>query len=291
MESVSCIWDAQATLGEGPLWVAAESSVYWLDIKQSRIHCLHTSTGARQSWLVPAQVTSIALRKTGGFVATVRDGFVALTLGDNGHIITPLHLVEAGLAGNRFNDGKVDINGRYWAGSMDDKEQRHTGVLYCLDLNGDVNRMDAGYCISNGPTFSPDGKRLYHTSTTEKTIYQFDMDATGELSNKRVFYRVPDTDGYPDGMTVDAEGCIWLCHFFGGRITRLSPAGKVLRVISLPVSNVTSCTFGGAELDQLYITTARWALTEAELQKQPLAGGLFVCEPGVKGLATNKYLG
>ncbi|MDN3638151.1 SMP-30/gluconolactonase/LRE family protein [Simiduia curdlanivorans] len=290
MDEVTCIWDAQATLGEGPLWVAAESSLYWLDIKQSCVHRLNTQTEARQSWLVPEQVTSIAKRKSGAFVATIRDGFVALSLGDR-HSIAALHLVEANSPDNRFNDGKVDVNGRYWAGSMDDKEQRSTGALYCLDLNGAARSMDAGYCISNGPTFSPDGKRLYHTSTTERIIYQFDLDAAGELSNKRVFYRVPDLDGYPDGMTVDAEGCIWLCHFFGGKITRLSPAGEALRTIALPVSNITSCTFGGAQLDKLYITTARWGLSEQQLQSQPLAGGLFVCRPGVKGLASNEYLG
>lgn len=290
MVSVSCIWDAQATLGEGPLWVAAETSLYWLDIKQSRVHRLNTVTNARRSWLVPEQITSIALRKSGGFVATVRDGFVALTLGET-HCITPLHLIEADRADNRFNDGKVDVNGRYWAGSMDDTERHATGALYCLNLKAEASLMDRGYCISNGPAFSPDGKRLYHTSTTEKTIYQFDLDASGELRNKRVFYRVPDADGFPDGLTVDAQGCIWLCHFFGGKITRLSAAGKALSSIVLPVSNITSCTFGGAELDKLYITTARWALTESQLQSQPLAGGLFVCSPGVKGLPSNEYLG
>lgn len=290
MTEVSCIWDAKAVLGEGPVWASDQSSLYWVDIKQKLVHRLQTLTGAQRTWAIPEQVSSIAQRVNGRWVATVRDGFVELDL-THGGAVTPIVLPEAGMPKNRFNDGKVDANGRYWAGSMDDDETAASGSLYCLNAQQECRVMDRGYCITNGPTFSVDSKILYHTDTVARKIFSFDVASDGSLSGKRPFYTVPESDGFPDGMTVDAENCLWLCHFFGGKISRLSPDGKVIGTLCLPVSNVTSCTFGGPKLEQLFITTARWALSAAQLKAQPLAGGLFVCEPGVAGLPAGIYQG
>ena len=143
--------------------------------------------------------------------------------------------------------------------------------------------------IPNGPTFSVDGKHIYHTHTTERTVYRFEIHGGYELSHKSVFYQIPEGDGYPDGMTIDSEGCLWICHFAGSQISRVSPAGKLIDTIKLPVSNITSCTFGGENLDQLFITTARWTLTDEQLKEQPLAGGVFLYEPGVKGMLSSKF--
>ena len=193
---------------------------------------------------------------------------------------------------NRFNDGKVDVNGRYWAGSMDDGEKLETGSLYRLDGDLSLHKMDENYAITNGPAFSVDGRTLYHTDTAKRTIFAFDFSEDGAISNKRVFVQLEaEAEGYPDGMTVDADSCIWLAHFAGSRITRYSPEGKVLQVIPMPVPNITSCTFAGADLDTMYITTARHLLKEEDVRKYPLSGSLFSCKPGVTGLPTPLFAG
>ncbi|MBE2225513.1 MAG: SMP-30/gluconolactonase/LRE family protein [Anaerolineae bacterium] len=289
MIDVTCEWQIEASLGEGPLWVAAENAVYWVDIPQQHVHRLSLADGARQTWSFAVAVTSLSPRAQGGFVCTVRDGFAFLDL--NTGTIEPIVLPEADLPGNRFNDGKVDGNGRYWAGTMDDRGELETGSLYRLDKDLSCHKMDENYIIDNGPTFSTDGKILYHTDSIKRTIYAFDLNETGDISNKRVFVQLPEEDGAPDGMTVDSENCIWLCHFGGSRITRYSPNGEILQVIPMPVPNITSCTFAGPELDTLYITTARLHMDEAALAKYPLAGSFFSCKPGVKGLPTTLFAG
>ena len=289
MIDVTCEWEIQADLGEGPLWVAQENAVYWVDIYKQNVHRLSLADGARRTWSFDEQVTSLSAREQGGFVCTVRHGFAFLDL--TAGTLDPIVLPEADMPGNRFNDGKVDGNGRYWAGTMDDNMRLETGSFYRLDKDLNCQKMDDGYAITNGPTFSMDGKTLYHTDSVKRTIYAFDLSEDGEISNKRVFVQLQEEDGVPDGMTVDSENCIWLCHFHGFRITRYSPAGEILQVIPMPVPNITSCTFAGPELDTLYITTARIDLQEAELAKYPLAGSLFSCKPGVKGLPTPMFAG
>ena len=289
MIEVKCAWEIQADLGEGPLWSADENAVYWVDIVQKNVHRLSLADGAQRTWSFAGAVTSMAEREQGGFVCTVRDGFAFLDL-ETGKL-DPIEMVEAHIPGNRFNDGKVDGNGRYWAGTMDDDGKLETGALYRLDPDLSLHKMDHNYIIDNGPTFSADGKTLYHTDSVKKVIYAFDMAENGDLSNKRVFVTFREGEGGPDGMTVDREGGLWVCHFGGHRVTRFSPEGEVLQVIPVPARNITSCTFAGAELDTMYITTARIAMEADELEKYPLAGSLFVCKPGVKGLPTPKFAG
>ncbi len=175
---------------------------------------------------------------------------------------------------------------------MDESEKLASGSLYRLDGDLSLHKEDDNYVITNGPTFSADGKTLYHTDTAKRTIYAFDVSETGAISNKRVFVQLEaEEEGYPDGMTVDSESCIWLCHFGGARISRYSPDGEVLEVISMPVPNITSCTFAGSELDTLYITTARYLLSAEKVRQFPLAGGLFSCKPGLTGLPTSLFVG
>jgi sugar lactone lactonase YvrE len=288
MIDLKCEWEIEATLGEGPLWVAAENAVYWLDIMQQNLHRLSLADGARQSWSFDRMVTSLSPREQGGFVCTVRDGFAFLDL-HTGQF-EPIVLPEAALSGNRFNDGKVDENGRYWAGSMDENGKRETGSLYRLDEDLSCHKMDENYIITNGPTFSADGKTLYHTDSTKRTIYAFDLNEAGDICNKRIFVQLEAADGAPDGMTVDSENCLWLCHFGGARVTRYSPAGELLQLIPLPAPHVTSCTFAGENLDILFITTARLHMAEADLAQYPLAGSLFSCKPGVTGRPTPLFV-
>ncbi len=246
--------------------------------------------GVKKTWQFDSEVTSLAARRQGGFVGSVRDGFAFIDFATSSY--EPIVLPEVHMPGNRFNDGKVDGNGRFWSGSMNGKGELERGSLYRLDADLSLHKMDENYIIENGPAFSADGKTMYHTDSAKQIIYAFDCTQTGDISNKRVFVQLEDpAEGKPDGMTVDSEDCIWLCHFGGARITRYSPEGKALQIIPMPAPNITSCTFAGPNLNTLYITTARLLLTEAELEAYPLAGSLFSCKPGVAGLPTPLFAG
>ena len=290
MVEIQCVWEEPAILGEGPLWSARENAVYWVDIVSRKVHRYGVAGDTRRTWTYEAQVTSLAERTQGGLVGTVRDGFAFIDL--EAGTFEPIAMPEADLPDNRFNDGKVDDKGRYWAGSMDDGEKLETGSLYRLGGDLSLQKMDDHYAITNGPAFSADGKTLYHTDTAKRTIYAFDFSEDGAIGNKRVFIELTaEEEGYPDGMTVDSEDCLWLAHFGGSRLTRYSPRGDVMQVIAMPVPNITSCTFAGADLDTLYITTARHLMDENDIRKYPLAGSLFSCKPGVTGLPTPMFAG
>ena len=290
MSDLQCAWQEPAILGEGPLWVERENAIYWVDIVDKKVHRLGLVSGSRKTWRFEAQLTSLAARAEGGFIATARHGYVLVNFETNE--IKPLVTPEADMPQNRFNDGKLDAKGRYWGGTMDEAEKHPSGTLYRLNPDWSLEVMDRDYIITNGPTFSPDGKIMYHTETAKRTIYAFDLAEDGSIGNKREFVRLQGEDeGYPDGMTADSEGCVWLCHFGGSRITRYSPQGEALQIIPMPVPNVTCCTFGGQGLDTLYITTARYLLSPEQVSQYPLAGSLFSCKPGVTGMPTPYFPG
>lgn len=288
MSNVECVWEIGALLGEGPLWVEHEQAIYWVDIFSNTVHRYLLADGARKTWNFDFEVTSLSARKQGGFIGTIQDGYAYIDL--EKQTVEAVQVVESDIPNNRFNDGKVDAQGRYWAGTMDTNQTSESGILYRLNADLSLDTMDENYIITNGPTFSKDGKILYHTDTIKREIYAFDLDSTGAISNKHIFTKFEDeSEGLPDGMTIDSEDCIWVCHFGGARITRYSPEGKILQVIPMPVPNITSCTFAGDNLDTLYITTARTAIEEADLPKYPLAGSLFSFKPGVQGLPTTMF--
>ncbi|WP_044206613.1 SMP-30/gluconolactonase/LRE family protein [Flammeovirga sp. OC4] len=284
IETLECIWNIPSTLGEGPLWVEYEQAVYWLDIVEKKVHRYSTFNQSKKSWQLSFELTSLAFRESGGFIGTVRDGFALIDFENDDYKM--IQSLEEHLPENRFNDGKVDTYGNFWAGSMDEKEKKASGSLYRLGADGKVAHLDSDYIITNGPAFSPDGKTLYHNDTIKRVIYAYDIEDKS-IKNKRVLYQLNDPEGYPDGLTVDADGNLWQCSFAGARITKLSPQGEVLEVYEMPVPNITSCTFGGEHLDTLYITTARYLMTDEDKQKFPLAGSLFAFKPGVKGLPTS----
>ncbi len=285
-----CVWDARALLGEGPVWDPDEGVLNWVDIKGKALHRYRPADGGRASLSVPSEIGCIALRQGGGLVAALRTGFVFIGL-PAGAVI-PLSDPEAHLPGNRFNDGKCDRNGRFFAGTMDDACQAPTGSLYRLDPGGETTRLISGYAVCNGPAWSPDGGTLYFSDSAARLIHAFDFDAAGgSLANGRVFARVPEDAGYPDGLTVDAEGFLWSAHWDGWRLTRYAPDGRIDRVIPLPVRRPTSCAFGGPGLDRLYVTSASIDLTPDELAGNPLAGGLFELDAGVAGLPEPRFAG
>jgi D-xylonolactonase len=284
-----CIWAAGATLGEGPVWSEAEQALYWVDILERRLH-RHTASGGRDTWRFDEEISSVAGRMAGNsLIVTLRHGFAYFDplTGQLEYLAQP----EAGMAANRFNDGKCDRAGRYWAGSVEFACQQPVGALYRLSPDLSCVRMDAGYIVTNGPAWSLDERTMYHTDSARGMIYAFDFDAAdGNIANKRVFLQLGGADGAPDGMTTDADGCLWIAHWGAGKVTRRDPVdGKKLRTVSLPCSHVTSCAFGGPSFHTLYITTARSGLSEAQLQTEPLAGGLFALEPGINGLPANRF--
>ncbi len=289
MGAVRCVWDAHAVLGEGPFWDERAGALYWVDIKKPAVMRFVPATGETRTWPMPVEVGAIAPRARDGMVAALRTGF-AFWDPETGRI-DPIVNPEAERQGNRFNDGKCDEAGRFWAGTMDDSIKDATGWLYRLDADGTVERSDGGYVVTNGPAFAPDGACAYHTDTMGRTVYRFDIDAAGRLENKRVFVRFGEADGYPDGMTVDASGYVWICHWGGGRVSRFSPAGVLDRAIAIPATQVTSCAFGGPDLKTLYVTTASIGLHAAELERQPLAGGLFEIETEFAGTPVNRFKG
>jgi xylono-1,5-lactonase len=281
MSEVECVWPVGAVLGEGPVWSASERAVWFVDIKAPAIHRFDTVTGDRRSWPAPARV---------GFVLPTNNRLMIAGLKTGLHSFNPetgnfalLHVVEPHSPNNRLNDGFVDSEGFLWFGSMDDNEEEPSGALYQLGDAGCVTR-DPGYVVSNGPAESPDGRVLYHTDTLAGIIYAFDRARTGTLTNKRVFVRLPQGGGFPDGPSVDVEGCLWTGVFGGWGLQRYSPAGELLQTLRLPCSAVTKAAFGGDDLKTLYITTAHVALNAEERRQQPLAGGLFRTRVDVPGL-------
>jgi len=275
---VRCAQRAGALLGEGPVWSAAEQALFWLDIQGCRIHRHDPASGTGESWPTPFRIGSLAPRASGGFIGGSEHGIVAIdrSFAEFSIVAAP----EPDLPGNRFNDGKVDGQGRFWAGTMDDAEQAATGVLYRLDAELRVSCHDEGYRVTNGPTFSPDGAWMYHTDSAAQTVYRFAVGADGEPFGRNVFLKFEEGDGFPDGMTTDAVGNLWIAFWDGWCLRQVSPSGDILRKIDLPVQRPTSCTFGGRLLDTLFVTSASKGLDEAALARQPLAGSLFAI-PGL----------
>jgi D-xylonolactonase len=286
--TVRCVTDVHAVLGEGPVWVTRETALYWLDIKGQMIFRL--DEGERLTkWPTPMRIGSIAPRKSGGFIGGTEHGIAIIDpAADRFELVAK---PEEHLPNNRFNDGKVDRRGRFWAGTMDDRERDATGTLYCIDTDLSWAALDDGYKVTNGPAFSPSGKIMYHNDSARRVTYAFDMDSAGQPGNRRVFLKFGEGDGYPDGMTVDADGCLWIAFWDGGCIRRFSPKGEWLQTIEMPVSRPTSCAFGSRELDRLYITSASVGLDASQLSLQPNAGGLFMVIPGVQGIADVPFAG
>ena len=285
---IICVADVHAVLGEGPVWVAREAALYWVDIKGRKIFRLD-ERGKLEQWETPFRVGSLVPRAGGGFIAGTDHGIGTVDLKSGRFEI--VENPEAELPDNRLNDGKVDRHGRFWAGSMDDTETVVAGSLYRIDPDFSVTRIDEGYRVANGPAFSPAGDLMYHNDSGRRVTYVFDLDADGNATNCRVFATYGADEGYPDGMTVDAEACLWIAFWDGGCVRRYSPAGECMGEIEVPVARPTSCAFGGPNLDRLYITSASIGLDEAARAVQPQAGNLFMTSPGVRGLPELPFAG
>ena len=288
-EETGCVADVGAILGEGPVWLASEQALYWVDIHGRKIHRRGFEDGALTSWETPFRVGSLAPRAAGGFIAGTDQGlaFVDPERARYEIFANP----EPDRPTNRFNDGKLDREGRFWAGTMDDSEKAAQGALYRIGPDLGWTRVDDGYRVTNGPAFSPDGRILYHNDSGRQLTYAFDLGPDGEAANRRILASYGEGDGYPDGMTVDSEGCLWIAFWDGWCLRRLSPDGEIVETLKVPVQRPTSCAFGGPDLDRLFVTSARVGLDEAALESQPQAGGLFLLKPGATGLPDRPFGG
>lgn len=281
LSAPNAIAPVKAVLGEGPVWVERDQALWWVDIKDPAIYRWREGGGV-DYWTPPVRIGSIAPAVEGGFIAGTEIGF--MWADPEAGRYRPIDNPEHDVPGNRFNDGKVDRAGRFWAGTMDDREEQALGALYRLDADLEWSSIDNGYMVTNGPAFSPDGRIMYHTDSARRLIYAFDLDEGGNARNRRPLARFKDEHGYPDGMTVDSEGCLWVAFWDGWCLRRISPAGETMQTVELPVERPTSCAFGGAALDRLFVTSARVGLNENALSVQPLAGALFMMTVSVPGL-------
>ena len=276
--------DSRDLLGEGPLWSARRNALFWVDIMGCTLRRLALDSGAVTSWAMPERI-GWAIEREGrdDLVIGLKSGFATLSL--DPFAIAGIGDPEPERPDNRLNDAKVDRHGRIWAGSKHDDDAQASGALHRLDADLSWHRMDDNYGVANGPCFSPDGSILYHTDSDRRTIYAFDAHADGRIENKRLFLRFQDEWGYPDGMTVDAAGGLWVAHWGGGRISRFRDSGTLDRSIALPATNITSLTFAGHRLDRLFVTSA------AEGCTQEHAGALFEVFSDAIGLPTHRFAG
>jgi sugar lactone lactonase YvrE len=270
------VLDQQTILGECPVWDFKEQRIFWIDILSGMIHYYYPDKKEHQTFSLGQVPGSIALKKAGGLVAAIKRGFATIDI-EKG-TTWMIRQVESGSPDIRFNDGKCDPAGRFWAGTMSDSGIPAAGSLYVLEKNYSVKKKIKGVSCSNGLAWSADQKTLYYIDTPTRHVvaYRYDVH-TGQISRKRVVVRIPEEAGYPDGMTIDTEGNLWIAIWDGWKVLRYNPdTGEKLGEILLPVARVTSCVFGGETLGDLYITTAKTGLTESQIKEQPLAGSLFV---------------
>lgn len=282
------IWDlvvaSHSELTEGPMWEESSGTLYWVSILGHEVHSWCPSDGSRGTWNLGEFVGAVVPRKSGGLVVAVQRGFATLDPVTGGSEL--LREVEADRPNQRMNDGKCDPSGRLWAGTMGAAEAVHgSGTLYRLDTDWSVTPMVDGLTISNGLGWSPDGGTMYFVDTGPRCLFAFDFDPEeGRLSRQRVLVTFQASDGYPDGLCMDAEGCVWLAMWGAGRINRYSPSGILIESLSVPVTCPSSCAFGTSDLDVLFVTSASLTLDARERSEQPDAGGIFAVDVGVPGL-------
>jgi len=287
--AVELVADAHAIVGEGPVWDASTGLLVWVDIEGKRIHEFDPETGVDREIEVPQYPGAVVRRASGGYMAAVTNGFASVDRDGRFELVVP---VEADLSENRMNDGKCDPQGRFWAGTTRMTHDAPIGVLHRLDTDLSLHPMVDELWVSNGLDWTFDERHMYFIDSFAGSVDLFDFDAaTGDIANRRPLIDVPESWGTPDGMTLDAEGYLWVAFWGSSRVRRFDPEGRLDREITLPVTQVTSCAFGGPDLRDLYITSGARGLDAEALEREPHAGGLFRARPGVQGRPAFEFRG
>jgi sugar lactone lactonase YvrE len=278
-------------LGEGAIWHARAARLLWVDIAGHSVHGYEPATGRTLTALVGESAGTVVPTRRREVLVALQRGFAFLDLARAR--LTPFPVEPLLPATHRFNDGKCDSAGRLWVGAMSPAAEPAVGALWCLHPELRAESRRTGLTIPNGIAWSRDGRTLYHIDSPTRRVEAFDFDPFGGgIAHPRLLREFTAADGYPDGMTLDSEGQLWVALWDGWRVVRIDTAsGATLAEITLPVQRPTSCAFGGPALDTLYITSARIDLAEAQLARQPLAGAVFASQPGVVGLPANEFAG
>ena len=299
LDEVKCILDCKDKLGEGIIWDPGEGVLWWVDVPMpSVIHRLDPQSGQHDEWPMREMVMSLSKRRDGRLLVASHHGLNIFDPKDGS--LKRIAAPEADKPLNRCNDGGTDAAGRFWFGTMRNNIGDHNAYLAVPESAGTLYRvgpdlvpvpMDGSIGIANATCWSPDAKTMYFADTLVGAIYAYDYDLDlGAIANRRIL-AAPEDCGYPDGCTVDAEGYLWNARWEGGCVLRITPDGSIDRVLKVPASRVTCCTFGGPDLGTLYITTSRLHLTAEELANQSQAGGIFAVRPGVSGLCPVEFAG
>jgi L-arabinonolactonase len=286
-----CVQRIAATCGESPMWSVREQALYWTDNLGAVIHRLEPESGSAQNFVLGQNVMGIGLRERGGLVLALAKQLAFYELGGE---LELLMSVEYDQPHNRFNDGKVDRRGRYWAGTMNDVDwDAPSGSLYRLDPSLGLSHLRGAVVCANGLGWSPDDRTFYFGESFRYAIFAYDFDSdAGVLSARRVFATVDRSSGaFPDGLTVDVEGGVWSVQNGAGRVVRYAPDGGVTHAVEMPLPQPTSCIFGGRDLDVLYVTTSRQNMTPELLRRYPLSGSVFAVRPGVSGMPEPLFAG
>jgi sugar lactone lactonase YvrE/DNA-binding IclR family transcriptional regulator len=288
---VRCVSQVRSLLGEGPMWSPRDNALYWVDIFTPSVHRYDAATGADSETPLGTMASLVVPKASGGLLVATPGGLMALDLSTRR--LTPFCHPEAGRPNVRYNDGKCDRRGRLWVGSMDMGAAANRGHLFCVEGNGSWRQVDTGFTVPNGMGWSPDNRSMYLTDTYRQTIYRYDFDlASGTVGNRQALITIPASDGKPDGLTVDDQGCLWVALWDAWQIARYSPDGQLMQRVRVPVPRPTSCCFGGDNLDTLFITSASLRLDEAQLASAPLSGSLFALSlPDARGLPEATFAG
>jgi sugar lactone lactonase YvrE len=282
--------DVRPEVGEAPHWDDATQTLWFVDLTGGSVFRYAPHGGTVSEFAVGQEVGAAIPRVDGGLVLAVRDGIAVTTEGGGGfEIVAP---IERERRSNRMNDAKCDPAGRLFAGTTAFDFTPRSGALYRIDPDWSYRRVVGDVTTSNGLAWSPDGSRMYFIDSATQGVDVLDYDvATGSIGRRTRLVTIPVHDGVPDGMTVDVDGALWVACFGAGAVRCYSASGKPVRAIQLPVSQVTSCAFGGADLSDLYVTSACYRLTAEQRANEPLAGATFVCKPGVAGHPVSRFAG
>lgn len=290
MSEVELVHQVEASLAEGPCWDEQNQQLWWTDILEKKIYSYRTETNESKVYEIGHYVGAISLCDNGDLLLATETGFQFYNTKTK--ILTPIIDPEEDKQNNRFNDGKCDPSGRFWAGTMAMNPTDPVGSLYRLDPDLTVKKMLDEVTISNGLAWDVERGKMYYIDTPTKQVTSFDFCLdSGEISNKSIVINFPEKFGDPDGMTIDQEGMLWVAGWGAGKITRWNPLnGTLLEEINIPAKHVTSCTFGGKDLDVLYITTARYGQSEEELKLYPLSGSVFRVKTKTKGYPSHRFI-